>query len=148
MISIRKAKPGDEIEIFALINELALYEKEPDEVTNTATELRKHLFEEHLCDALVAIEYQKIIGFALFYISYSTWKGKCLYLEDFYVRQEYRKLGVGSMLFEETINIAKSIKAKRLDWLVLDWNDIAINFYRKHGTTLDNSWINGRISFD
>ena len=115
MISIRKAKLGDEIEIFALINELALYEKEPDEVTNTATELRKHLFEEHLCDALVAIENQKIIGFALFYISYSTWKGKCLYLEDFYVRQEYRKLGVGSMLFEETINIAKSIKAKRLD---------------------------------
>ena len=128
MISIRKAKPGDEIAIFALINELALYEKEPHEVTNTATELGKHLFEEHLCDAIVAIENQKIIGFALFYISYSTWKGKCLYLEDFYVIQEYRKLGVGSMLFEETIKIAKSIKARRLDWLVLDWNDIAINF--------------------
>ena len=148
MISIRKAKPGDEIAIFALINELALYEKEPHEVTNTATDLGKHLFEEHLCDAIVAIKNQKIIGFALFYISYSTWKGKCLYLEDFYVIQEYRKLGVGSMLFKETIKIAKSIKAKRLEWLVLDWNDIAINFYRKHGTTLDNSWINGRISFD
>ena len=61
MISIRKAKPGDEIEIFALINELALYEKEPHEITNTATELGKHLFEEHLCDAIVAIENQKII---------------------------------------------------------------------------------------
>lgn len=148
MISIRKAKLGDEEVIFDLINQLALYEKEPQEVTNTIPELRKHLFEDQICSAIVAIANKNIIGFALHYTSYSTWKGKCLYLEDFYVIPEYRKHGVGSMLFEETINIAKSIKAKRLDWQVLDWNEIAINFYNKQGTVLDNSWINGRISFD
>lgn len=149
MISIRKAKLGDESAIFDLINELALYEREPQEVTNTITELRIHLFEDQICSAIVAIEENdNIIGFALHYISYSTWKGKCLYLEDFYVKPEFRKHGIGTMLFEETINIAKSIKAKRLDWQVLDWNQIAINFYKKQGTSLDEGWINGRISFD
>ena len=148
MIKIRKARVGDETAIYGLIKELADYEKAPEEVSNTISDLKKHLFEEKLCDALIAEDNNAVVGFALYYISYSTWKGKCLYLEDFYVKPEYRKHGVGSLLFEETINIAKSIKAKRLDWQVLDWNEIAINFYKKQGTTLDGGWINGRISFD
>ena len=148
MIRIRQAEPGDEEGIYALIKELAVYEKAPDEVSNTVSELRKHLFEDEICFALVAADGKEILGFALYYISYSTWKGKCLYLEDFYVKEAQRKKGIGEMLFNETIEKAKEIKAKRLEWQVLDWNDIAINFYKKQGTELDSGWINGRISFN
>jgi GNAT superfamily N-acetyltransferase len=147
MITIRKAQIGDEIAIFQLIKELANYEKAPKEVSNTIPELRQHLFEDQLCSAIVASKDEEIIGFALYYISYSTWKGKCLYLEDFFVKQEHRKLGVGSMLFKNIIKIAENNQAKRLDWLVLDWNDPAIAFYKKHKTELDSGWICGRITF-
>ena len=148
MIKIRKAKPGDEAGVHQLINELATYEKAPNEVTNTIGELRQHLFEEEICYALVALENNRIIGFSLYYMSYSTWKGKCLYLEDFYVQPAHRKRGIGELLFNQTIEIAKSIQAKRMDWQVLSWNEIAINFYKKQGTTLDSGWIQGRITFD
>ena len=147
MITIRKAKPGDEISIHQLIKELADYEKAPNEVTNTIEDLKQHLFEEELCHALVALENNAIIGFSLYYISYSTWKGKCLYLEDFYVQPMHRKKGIGELLFNQTIEIAKSIQAKRMDWQVLSWNEIALNFYKKQGTSLDSGWIQGRISF-
>ena len=147
MIQVRKARLGDETAIYELIKELAVYEKEPAEVTNTISELKTHLFEDKICDSLIATYKNEIVGFTLFYISYSTWKGKCLYLEDFYVKGKYRKQGIGAQLFNETINIAKSIKAKRMDWQVLSWNEIAINFYKKQGTNLDAGWINGRISF-
>ena len=148
MITIRNAKVGDEAEIHQLIKELATYEKAPNEVTNTIGELRQHLFEEEICHALVALENNRIVGFALYYISYSTWKGKCLYLEDFYVQPKHRKKGIGEQLFKKTIQIAKLMKAKRMDWQVLNWNEIAINFYKKQGTKLDSSWMNGRISFE
>lgn len=148
MISIRKAQFGDETAIFQLIKELAIYEKAPQEVSNTIPQLRQHLFEDKLCSAIVASQEDHIIGFALYYTSYSTWKGKCLYLEDFFVKEECRKLGVGSMLFQEVIRIAESSNAKRLDWQVLDWNEPAISFYKKHKTELDSSWISGRITFN
>ena len=86
MISIRKAIPGDEQAIFGLINELALYEKAPEQVTNSAEQLGIDLFQDKICEAIVAYKNDQIIGFALYYISYSTWKGRCLYLEDFYVQ--------------------------------------------------------------
>ena len=148
MIKIRRAKSGDEMAIYQLIQELATYEKAPNEVTNTIGELKQHLFEEEICHALVALENNRIIGFSLYYISYSTWKGKCLYLEDFYVQPMHRKKGIGELLFNQTIEVAKSIKAKRMDWQVLSWNEIAINFYNKQGTILDSGWIQGRISFN
>ena len=148
MIQIRKARIGDETAIYELIKELAVYENSPDSVTTTIPELKKHLFEEKICDALIAEDNNKVVGFTLFYISYSTWKGKCLYLEDFYVKKNYRKHGIGALLFNGTIEIAKSIKAQRMDWQVLEWNDIAINFYKKQHTQLDSGWINGRISFE
>lgn len=148
MIQVRKARLGDETAIYELIKELAVYEKEPAEVTNTISELKTHLFEDKICDSLIATYKNEIVGFTLFYISYSTWKGKCLYLEDFYVKKNYRKHGIGELLFNETIEIAKSIKAKRMDWQVLEWNDVALNFYKKHETQLDSAWVNGRISFE
>lgn len=146
---IRKAQKGDEFAILDLIKELAAFEKEPDAVINTAEKLREDLFVNNYCEALVVADTNgKIIAFALFYTSYSTWKGPCLYLEDLYVRKEHRRSGVGSQLFEEVCNIAKSRKVARMDWQVLDWNQPAIDFYKKYNAVLDPEWINGRLFFE
>lgn len=130
-----------------LIQALAEYEKAPDEVVNTAEDLGKHLFEEKICDALVVEEDGDIVGFALYYTNYSTWKGKCLYLEDFFVLPEYRRGGIGSQLFDRVVEIAKERGVRRMDWQVLDWNEPGINFYKKKEAVLDPEWINGRLFF-
>jgi len=145
---IRPAIKGDEFEIMKLINALAEYEKAPEQVTNTAEDLGKHLFEEKICDALVVQEKDAIVGFALYFTNYSTWKGKCLYLEDFFVLPEFRRGGIGSLLFDEVVKIAKARKVRRMDWQVLDWNEPAINFYKKKNAILDPEWINGRLFFE
>lgn len=148
MISIREAKRGDEGAIMDLIRALALYEKAPEQVSSTAEDLGKHLFDERICDAIVAEEGEQIVGFALFYTNYSTWKGKCLYLEDFFVLPEYRMHGIGSQLFDEVVRIAKERKVRRMDWQVLEWNEPAIKFYQKKNAVLDPEWINGRFFFE
>ena len=89
-----------------------------------------------------------MVGFALYYISYSTWKGRCLYLEDFYVQEAERKQGHGQALFDEIVQVAKKMCVKRMDWQVLDWNHTALNFYRRNHATLDPEWINGRLFFE
>ncbi|MEN9998687.1 MAG: hypothetical protein RI922_1677 [Bacteroidota bacterium] len=145
---IRRAKKGDEHAIMELIHGLALYEKAPEQVVNTVTDLGIHLFEEKICEAIVAEKEGQIVGFALYYTNYSTWKGKCLYLEDFYVLPELRGEGIGSLLFDEVVEIARKRGVKRMDWQVLEWNEPAINFYKKKKAILDPEWINGRIFFD
>jgi GNAT superfamily N-acetyltransferase len=147
-MEIRAAQRGDEFGIHALIHALAVYEKAPNEVVNTPEALRIHLFEEQVCEALVAVEKELIVGFALWYTSYSTWKGKCLYLEDFFVLPDYRKSGIGSQLFDQVVEIAKARKVKRMDWQVLEWNQLAIDFYKKREAVLDPEWINGRYFFE
>lgn len=148
-MKIRQAQPGDEAAIHGLICELALYEKAPDEVINTVDQLRTDLFEDKVCEAMVVEnEAQEIVGFALFYLSYSTWKGRCLYLEDFYIQPEFRRGGTGSELFLKVVETAKKWGVKRMDWQVLDWNEPAIAFYRKHEAILDGEWINGRFFFE
>ena len=142
---IRQAQRGDELAIYQLIKDLATFEKAPNEVSNTSEELAKHLFDEKICEAIVYELENEIVGFALYYISYSTWKGVCLYLEDFYVKPETRGLGVGSKLFDEVVEIAKAKKVKRMDWQVLDWNDSAIEFYKHKNAILDPEWVNGRF---
>jgi GNAT superfamily N-acetyltransferase len=124
-----------------------LYERAPEQVVNTEEDLAKHLFEEKICDAIVAVHEEIIVGFALFFTNYSTWKGKCLYLEDLYVLPEYRKEGVGSQLFDEVVRIAIERGVKRMDWQVLEWNEPALAFYLKKGAVLDPEWINGRLFF-
>jgi len=146
--NIRTAKRSDVAAIFALIQELALYEKAPEQVTNTAEQLSVDLFDEHLCEAIVAELDSKIVGFALYYTSYSTWKGACLYLEDFYVKEEIRKLGIGQLLFDEIVLMAKARNVKRMDWQVLEWNKPAIRFYEKQKAILDPEWLNGRMFFE
>lgn len=154
-MTIRAAEKGDEVAIMRLIQALADYEKAPNEVINTAEALRIHLFEEQICEAIVAEnkiiqngeETNEIVGFALWYTSYSTWKGKCLYLEDFFVLPEYRTLGIGGKLFDRVVEIAKQKGVKRMDWQVLEWNQLAIDFYKKKNAILDPEWINGRLFF-
>lgn len=154
-MEIRAAQKGDEFGIMLLIQALAEYEKAPNEVSNTAEALGIHLFEEQICEAIVAeeisiidgIESRQIVGFALWYTSYSTWKGKCLYLEDFFVLPEFRTSGIGGKLFDKVVSIAKESGVKRMDWQVLEWNQLAIDFYQKRNAILDPEWLNGRLFF-
>ena len=145
--TIRKAERSDVAAIFALIQELALYEKAPEQVTNNAEQLAIDLFDKHLCEAIVAEKQSQVIGFALYYTSYSTWKGACLYLEDFYVIESERQNGIGQLLFDQVLQIAKERKVQRMDWQVLEWNEPAIRFYEKQKAILDPEWLNGRLFF-
>jgi GNAT superfamily N-acetyltransferase len=148
MIEIRNAISGDEKAIFGLIKELAFYEKAPEQVTNSAEQLRIDLFQDKICEAIVATKNDLIIGFALYYTSYSTWKGRCLYLEDFYVQEKHRKCGAGGFLFDKVVEIAKEQGVKRMDWQVLEWNQLALDFYKKRNASLDSEWVNGRLFFE
>lgn len=145
---IRKAVRGDETAILGLIKELAEYEREPEAVINTTEQLAIDLFVDNICDCFVYFHNDKIIGIALYYISYSTWKGRCLYLEDLYVQPQFRRLSAGKLLFDELLKEAERLGVKRMDWQVLEWNEPAINFYKKIGATLDPEWLNGRIFFE
>jgi GNAT superfamily N-acetyltransferase len=146
--TIRKAERSDVVAIFALIQELALYEKAPEQVTNNAEQLAIDLFDKNLCEAIVAEKENQVVGFALYYTSYSTWKGACLYLEDFYVIESERQNGIGQLLFNHVLQTAKERKVQRMDWQVLEWNEPAIRFYEKQKAILDPEWLNGRIFFD
>ena len=146
---VRAAIPEDISAIYAMIIDLATYERAPEQVVNTPEQLQSDLFTDQICEAIVATNNQgQVIGFALFYTSYSTWKGRCLYLEDFYVIESERKKGYGQALFDEVVRIAKKRGVKRMDWQVLDWNHTALNFYRRNYATLDPEWINGRLFFE
>lgn len=147
-MKVRVAQPGDEVPIHGLIQALAEYERAPDEVVNTPEQLYIDLFRDKVCEAFVVeSEAGMVVGFALYYTSYSTWKGRCLYLEDFYVLPEYRRGGIGSQLFEKVVNVARERGVKRMDWQVLEWNEPALSFYRKHDAVLDPEWVNGRLFF-
>lgn len=145
--NIRKAKPGDEYQIMGLVNELAHFEKAPNEVINTPEQLAIDLFKDKICQCFVYEIDNVIRGMALYYISYSTWRGRCLYLEDLYIQPQYRRRGIGRLLFQRLIDEAKHLGVKRMDWQVLDWNISAIQFYESIDATLDSEWINGRLFF-
>lgn len=144
--TIRPATENDVPQIMGLIHELALFEKAPDEVINTAEQMKKDGFGANpLFKCLVAETSAGIIGFALYYYRYSTWKGKCLYLEDFYIKEDFRNFGVGKLLFDTIIETAKHDNCKRINWQVLDWNEPAIKFYEKYNSGFDKEWWNGYI---
>ena len=146
-MTIRNALARDVAAIHSLIIALAVYEKEPNAVINTPENLLEDLFTHKRCFAIVAEDQKQIIGFALYYFGYSTWKGRTLYLEDIFVQENARKKGVGQALFNEILKKAKKEKVKRMDWQVLTWNTPAINFYKKNRAFLDEDWINGRLFF-
>jgi len=136
---IRNGTEQDFPQILALIKELALFEKAPQEVTNTVEKMQN---EKDLFEFFVAEKDGEIIGMALYFFAYFTWKGKSLYLDDLYVKQEHRGSGVGSKLLRKIFEVAKEHNVDRLRWQVLDWNEPAIELYDKIGATLDKEWIN------
>ena len=148
-IRIRKAVKEDCEQMMQLVYELAVYEKAPDEVTVTMDHFIESGFgEKPVWWALVAETDSQIVGFALWYIRYSTWKGQRLYLEDFLVSEKMRGQGIGKLLFDQLIEECKSKQYGGLVWQVLDWNEPAINFYKKLGNvSFDNEWVNCSVDF-
>lgn len=145
-VIIRNATAEDMTAVHALIVELAVYEKEPDAVETTVEELTRDGFGAHpKFECFVAEDGERVIGFALTYTNYSTWKGASMYLEDLCVSEAYRGKGIGGLLFERVIKEAQDRGVRRMDWQVLDWNEPAIGFYKKYGATLDPGWLNGRF---
>jgi GNAT superfamily N-acetyltransferase len=143
MTSIRKGTKADLPAALELIKELALFEKAPQEVTNTLSMMEEDGFGENPIFGFILAEVDgAIIGMSLYYYRYSTWKGKRLYLEDLIVTESKRGLGIGKLLFEETIEIAKKTNCTGMMWQVLDWNEPAINFYKKYNAHFDGEWVN------
>ena len=148
MITIRRGEKTDLPEILALIRELAEYEKALDQVNNSVERMEEDGFDNHpVYGFMVAEQKGKIIGTSIYYYRYSTWKGKRLYLEDLVVTESKRGLGAGKLLFEATLDIAKETNCSGMMWQVLDWNEPAINFYKKYSTRFEHDWINCSIDF-
>jgi ribosomal protein S18 acetylase RimI-like enzyme len=157
-IQIRKATKEDCSAIMQLVQELAEYEKEPHAVTVTMEHFIESGFgEKPVWEAFVATspqlspqrgEEEMVLGFALYYIRYSTWKGQRIYLEDLLVTDAVRGQGVGKLLMDKLIEECKAKKYSGLVWQVLDWNEPAINFYKKYeGVKFDSEWVNCSIDF-
>ena len=147
MINIRVAQQQDMKAVLGLITELAIYEKEPEAVIVTEQDLITHGFSEDRFDCFVAEhEEQGVIGMALYYPRYSTWKGPTLHLEDLYVKPEFRQHGVGKQLFDAVVKVAAEQNVGRMEWTVLEWNDPALNFYKKYDDSLDPEWHLGTLT--
>jgi GNAT superfamily N-acetyltransferase len=138
---IRKATEKDMPYVLELIQELATFEKEPDAVVVTVADLVRDGFSEHpLFHCYVAEKENTIIGMALFYYRYSTWKGKTIHLEDLIIKANQRGTGAGFALYKEIIKQGKKDKVRRIEWNVLDWNTPAIDFYEKSGAKVLGDW--------
>ena len=152
--TIRRATKDDCSAMLELVRELAVYERAPHEVT---VEI-EHFIESGFGDnpvwwAFVATAFdeesahERIVGFALYYVRYSTWKGQKMYLEDILVTDEFRGRGIGQMLMDALINEARDKKFQGITWQVLDWNELAINFYKKYNARFDGEWVNVLLDF-
>ncbi len=147
MVKVRKGQLDDLPQAHALIQELATYERAPQEVTNTVAEMELDGFGENpVFKFFVAESEEGIVGIALYFTTYSTWKGRTLYLEDLIVTERLRRAGIGKMLFNAVAHEANTTGAKRFAWQVLNWNEPAIAFYKKIGATLETDWYNCRMT--
>ena len=147
IVHIRRAVKNDCKRLLELVNELALYEKAPQEVTVTLEHFEESGFgEKPVWWAFVAEEDGVILGFALYYIRYSTWKGQRMYLEDILVTEAARGKGIGKLLMDQLIVEAKERKLNGIVWQVLEWNEPAINFYKKYNANFDAEWVNCSIN--
>ena len=146
-VTIRKGQKSDLFDVLELIKELADFENSKDQVTITLEELQRDGFGEHpFYWFLVAEKDDEIIGLSFYWIRYSTWKGKFLFLEDFVIKKEYKRQGIGSRLFEETIKVCKRLNLNGMTWQVLDWNIAAIDFYKKYNADISKEWLNGKLT--
>ena len=148
---IRPGKKEDLPQVLGLIKELAVYEKAADEVDNTVTRMEVDGFGENpVYGFFVAAEREgPLVGIAIYYYRYSTWKGKWLYLEDLIVTESQRGQGIGKQLLDRTIQKALDENCTGMMWQVLDWNTPAIHFYEKHyRPVLDSEWINCKLTHE
>ncbi|MFZ4261325.1 GNAT family N-acetyltransferase [Sphingobacterium sp. HJSM2_6] len=145
---IRSAKRSDCPRMMELIQELAIFEKAPNEVTVSLAEFEDAGFGNNPVWAAFVGEIDgSIVALSLYYIRYSTWKGRRLYLEDLIITEQYRGKGYGKLLLDHTINYAKTSNYSGMMWQVLDWNKPAIDFYKKYDCNFDEEWINVSINF-
>lgn len=147
-IQIRKAEKKDCARLLELIHELAVFEKAPEEVTVTLQHFEESGFgEKPVWWALVAEVEGVVHAFALYYIRYSTWKGQRMYLEDILVTEQMRGKKIGSLLFDALIQEAKEKKLNGMVWQVLNWNEPAIQFYKKYNAKIEDEWMNCSLQF-
>ncbi len=144
---IRVGRPSDVPGALELVKELAEYERAPLEVTNTVEEMLADGFgEKPIYGLFVAERESVIVGIAIHYVRYSTWKGKMLFLEDIVVKESLRGQGIGKLLFEKCVELAIEKNYPGMIWQVLDWNEPAIQFYKKYNASLDPEWLNGKLT--
>lgn len=143
---IRMAERQDLAAIHDLVRELAIYEQAEEEFVASLEDYQTD-FDNQVFEVLLAEEAGVITGMALYYMTYSTWKGKMLYLEDFVVREAFRQKGVGQLLFDAFLAKAKAKGCRLVKWQVLDWNEPAIRFYQKNDALIEKEWWNGKIIF-
>ena len=148
-MNIRKGRPEDMEAVLGLIQELADFEREPDAVLVTVDDLIRDGFGPvPLFHVFVGEVESEIVGIALYYYRYSTWKGKTLHLEDLVVKEKMRGTGVGFALYSEIIKQGKKDKVRRIEWNVLDWNTPAIHFYKNSGAKILDDWKVAQMSED
>jgi ribosomal protein S18 acetylase RimI-like enzyme len=146
-VIIRKGTIADLSSVLELIKELAEYEKAPNEVTNTVADMEREMSASNpVFDLLVAEKNNDIVGIAVYFMKYSTWKGRGVYLDDIVVKSKYRGQGLGKMLFDKVLDEARKLNAKQVHWQVLDWNEPAINFYKKYHSSFDNGWVDCKLN--
>ncbi|MEB2783347.1 GNAT family N-acetyltransferase [Algoriphagus persicinus] len=148
MYTLRDGQVEDLPQVLELINELALYEKAPEQVTNTLAMMEADGFGNNPVFGMfvcVKDETSEIVGIAIYYYRYSTWKGRRIYLEDLVVTQSERGNGAGKLLFDRIMKKCLEENCTGMMWQVLDWNEPAINFYRKYGATLEAGWLNAHL---
>ncbi len=142
-IIIRRAKIEDMAGVLELVKELARYENAEEQVLTTVEDYEKN-FLSGLFDANIAVYQDEVVGMVLYFVCWSTWKGRMLYLDDFVVKEELRQLGIGQMLFDELLVEAKRRGCKLVKWQVLDWNEPALRFYKKNEALIEKEWWNGK----
>ncbi len=148
-MTIRPALLTDCERMMQLIQELAVYEKAPDQVTVTLDHFVASGFGSNPVWWAIVAEVNGVVqGFALYYIRYSTWKGQRMYLEDILVTEAARGKGLGTLLMDELMVIAKQKKFTGIVWQVLEWNEPAINFYKKYRTKFDAEWVNCSVEMN
>lgn len=142
---IRKGHEKDIPALMQHIRELAEFEKAPHMVATDEARLQEDWQEHKAFDFLVAESDGAVVGISLYYPRYSTWQGRCYYLEDLYVKPDFRNTGIGLALLQATAEEARQAGAGRLDWQVLDWNSDAVRFYEKLGANIEKEWWNCKM---
>lgn len=146
-LMIRNATVEDMAEVYQLVRELAIYEQAEQEVTTTSAQYEQD-FKKGLFEVLLATINTEIVGIMLYYTTYSTWKGKMIYLEDFVIKERWRKQGIGQQLYDHFMVLVKNKNAALAKWQVLDWNTPAVNFYEKNKAEIEKGWWNVKVFVD